>query len=164
VKVGDIEIRLASVEDADAIAALLYESFLEYEMLYTPKGFQATAPGSDAVQQRMNEGPVWIASLYEKVVGSVAVLAESEDSLYIRGMAVLPSARGKAIGKTMLTQVEDYARKHGFKRMFLSTTPFLDRAIALYEHFGFCRTADGSHDLFGTPLFTMEKSVSSATN
>jgi GNAT superfamily N-acetyltransferase len=163
-KANDIEIRLAVPADATDIAALLLDSFLEYEMLYTPEGFRATTADPDMVQQRMNEGPVWIAFLDERIVGTVAIVAEHADSLYIRGMAVLPSARGKAIGKTMLTQVEDYARKYGFKRMFLSTTPFLDRAIALYEHFGFCRTADGSHDLFGTPLFTMEKSVSSATN
>ena len=44
--------------------------------------------------------------------------------------------------------------------MFLSTTPFLESAIRLYEKFGFQRTSDGPLDLFGTPLFTMQKSLS----
>jgi hypothetical protein len=39
----------------------------------------------------------------------------------------------------------------------LSTTPFLDAAIALYERCGFRRTAGGPLELAGTPLFTMEK-------
>ncbi len=43
--------------------------------------------------------------------------------------------------------------------MFLSTTPFLHSAIRLYERFGYRRTDDGMNDLFGTPLFTMEKSA-----
>jgi ribosomal protein S18 acetylase RimI-like enzyme len=41
--------------------------------------------------------------------------------------------------------------------MFLSTTPFLIGAISLYERAGFRRTGEGPHDLFGTPLFSMEK-------
>ncbi|HEV8659305.1 MAG TPA: hypothetical protein VGS96_11840 [Thermoanaerobaculia bacterium] len=41
--------------------------------------------------------------------------------------------------------------------LVLSTTPFLDRAIALYERCGFRRTDEPPHDRFGTPLFTMRK-------
>jgi hypothetical protein len=41
--------------------------------------------------------------------------------------------------------------------MVLSTTPFLTAAISLYERFGFSRSIDGPHDLYGTPLFTMVK-------
>ena len=45
----------------------------------------------------------------------------------------------------------------GFQRMFLSTTPFLLAAVRLYEQFGFQPTDAGPRELFGTPLFTMEK-------
>jgi len=51
-------------------------------------------------------------------------------------------------------------RERGCKRLYLSTTPFLHSAIRLYERCGFRRTDEGPHDLFGTPLFTMEKGVS----
>ena len=44
----------------------------------------------------------------------------------------------------------------------MSTNPFLDSAICLYEAFGFRRVNDGTHDLFGPPLFTMEKTVALA--
>ena len=66
-------------------------------------------------------------------------------------------ARGERIGALLLTHVEEFARTEGCSRLFLSTTPFLDRAIRLYERFGFRRTLEGPHELFGTPLFTMEK-------
>jgi GNAT superfamily N-acetyltransferase len=80
------------------------------------------------------------------------------ESLYVRGMAALPSARGRQIGKLLVDSVQDFATARGCQRLFLSTTPFLSRAIALYERLGFVRTAEGPHDLFGTPLFTMERS------
>lgn len=56
-----------------------------------------------------------------------------------------------------MDSVQDFAAAQECKRLYLSTTPFLTRAIALYERLGFVRTDAGPHDLYGTPLFTMEK-------
>jgi hypothetical protein len=47
------------------------------------------------------------------------------------------------------------------KQLFLSTAPFLTRAISLYEQFGFLRSNEGPHTLFGTPIFTMRKVLNS---
>jgi ribosomal protein S18 acetylase RimI-like enzyme len=90
------------------------------------------------------------------IVGTVGAVPVDED-LYIRGMAIVPAARGRKIGEMLLRQVESFAFAHGYKRLLLSTTPFLTRAIRLYEHFGFRRSSDEPSDLFGTPLFTMIK-------
>ena len=154
--IPNITIRFGTARDARAIASLLLESFVEYEPLYTPEGFAATAITSEQIIARMGEGPVWVAVRGEKIVGTVSVVAKA-GSLYIGGMAVLPTARGERIGALLLTNVEEFARTEGFSRLSLSTTPFLDRAINLYERFGFRPTLEGPHDLFGTPLFTMAK-------
>jgi putative acetyltransferase len=155
--IPNITIRFATTSEAHAIAALLFESFVEYELLYTPEGFAATAITSEQIIARMGEGPIWVAVRGEEIVGTVSVVANA-GSLYIRGMAVLPAARGERIGELLLTHVEEFARAEEFSHLFLSTTPFLDRAIRLYERFGFRRTLDGPDELFGTPLFTLEKS------
>src|SRR5712692_5138883 len=154
--ITNITTRFATTDDAEAIASLLFDSFVEYETLYTPEGFGATAITNDQIVARMREGPVWIAVRDEEIVGTVSVVAKAE-SLYLRGMAVLPAARGERIGALLLTHIEEFARTEGVSRLFLSTTPFLDRAIRLYERFGFRRTSEGPHELFGTPLFTMER-------
>jgi ribosomal protein S18 acetylase RimI-like enzyme len=137
----------------------LSASFAEYRPLYTPDGYAATAITSEQVAERIVEGPVWVALSDEMVVGTVSVVARNA-SLYVRGMAVRPTARGQRIGELLLAQVEEFTGAEGFRRLFLSTTPFLDRAIRLYERLGFQRTDERSHDLFGTPLFTMEKFLS----
>jgi len=77
------------------------------------------------------------------------------EGLYIRGMAVDPAARGKGIGRELLDCAEKFAVQNCCERLFLSTTPFLSRAIKLYERYGFQRTSVGPDNLFGTPLFTM---------
>jgi N-acetylglutamate synthase-like GNAT family acetyltransferase len=155
-----LQIRRAVAEDAPAIASVLYESFVEYKPSYTPKGFAATTPSADEVQRRMSEGPVWVILLDQAIVGTVAVVPKGE-SLYVRGMAVLPDARGQKIGEILLAHIENFATARGVKHLYLSTTPFLDAAIRLYERFGFQRNTDGPHDLFGTPIFTMAKELSS---
>jgi putative acetyltransferase len=153
-----IQIRLAIPDEAASIAWVLHQAFVEYESLYTATAFAITTPTPVEIEQRWNEGPIWLALKNGRLVGTVAAVAKG-DALYIRSMAVVPSARGQGIGKILLTEVERFARASGFQRMLLSTTPFLDGAIHLYERFGFERTPDGPHDSAGTPLFTMEKKL-----
>jgi putative acetyltransferase len=154
-----VRIRGAVPEDAPSIASVLLESFMEYKALYTREGFDATTPLSAQVQSRMEEGPVWVAlDDDDAVVGTVSVVPKGE-SLYVRGMAIVPAARGRRIGESLLMRVESFAFERGFKRMFLSTTPFLGRAIQLYERYGFRRSVEGPDNIYGTPLFTMEKLV-----
>lgn len=152
----NFQIRRAVAADARAIASLLNKAFVEYQSLYTPGGFAATALTPEQVVMRINEGPVWIVLGDELVLGTGAAIQKGE-ALYIRGMAVAPEARGAGIGELLLREIERFANETGVSRLFLSTTPFLTRAIKLYERWGFQRTTDGPHDLFGTPLFTMEK-------
>lgn len=156
--VEQIQIRSAQFEDCAAIADVLRESFAEFKPLYTAEGFAATTPGAEQIHARMEEGPVWVALHRGVIIGAVAAVKKSE-SVYVRGMAVLPSARGLGTGNRLLEQVESWAADENIARIFLSTTPFLDAAIRLYEKSGFRRTAEGPHDLFGTPLFTMEKVI-----
>ncbi|MGH9427851.1 MAG: GNAT family N-acetyltransferase, partial [Terriglobia bacterium] len=54
-------------------------------------------PTSEQVQSRMMEGPVWIALHNDAVVGTASAVARGE-ALYIRSMAILPTARGQGIG------------------------------------------------------------------
>jgi len=147
-----IEISRATADEAASIAAALHQAFAEYRSLYTAEAFAITTPTPTEIEQRWNEGPIWSVVKDGRLVGTVAAVAKG-DALYIRSMAVVP------IGKMLLVEVERFARAGGFQRMLLSTTPFLDDAIRLYQRFGFERIREGPHHLAGTPLFTMEKAV-----
>lgn len=157
-----IQIRLAGPQDAEAISRILHDSFVEFESQYTPEGFAATTPQPEEILIRMKEGPVWIAHDVGTPVGTVAAVAKP-DSLYMRGMAVLPPARGSRAATELLAQVEHWAAQRDRGRIILTTTPFLHAAIRFYGKHGFRRTAQGPLDLFGTPLFAMEKKLASTT-
>lgn len=151
-----IEIRLSESSEAEHVAAVLRESFAEYEALYTPQGFAATTPAVEQVLSRFKEGPVWVAVVGGQIVGTVSAVPHP-DHLYIRGMAVLPIARGRRAGDLLLEEVERFAALSNRSCLVLNTTPFLISAIRLYQRHGFRRTGEGVQDLFGTPLFTMQK-------
>ena len=155
-KAPNLQIRLACPSEAAKVAEVLLEAFREFKALYTDPGFAATTPTAQQVLERFQEGPVWVAVNNGSIVGTVAAVKKG-DSAYIRSMAVLPASRGSGSGSRLLEELQRWAAAEGLGRLFLSTTPFLDSAIRLYEKFGFRRTSDGPHDLFGTPLFSMEK-------
>ena len=156
---ASVRIRRAEPEDANEVARVLRESFLEYQNRYTPEGYTATTPGEPQVRSRMEEGPTWVALLGDVIIGTASVVQEDAGLVYVRGMAVLPAARGQGVGKLLLRKIEDFAVRNGSTGLLLCTTPFLDSAIRLYERFGFVRTPDGPHDFFGTPLFSMAKAL-----
>jgi putative acetyltransferase len=153
-----VHIRKADIEAASVIASLLRQAFTEYESLYTRAAFAATTPTASQIEARWHEGPVWVTIQNDNIIGTVAAVPKSS-GLYIRSMAVLPAARGQGIAGKLLKEIENFAIDHDYKRLFLSTTPFLHRAIRLYDQFGFLRTSAGPHELHGTTLFTMEKSL-----
>ncbi len=113
---SSVQIRLAVPEDASSIASVLHNAFIEYKPLYTREGFIATTPVAAEVKNRIDEGPVWVVSDNDAIVGTVSVVPKGE-SLYVRGMAVVPAARGGRIGELLLRQVEDFAAERGFKRL-----------------------------------------------
>ena len=124
--------------------------------MYTDGGYRATVITPPEIIDRLNEGPTWVAATTDELIGTVSALI-TPDGLYVRSMAVLPTAQSRGIAGALLRAVEDFARQRGLTRLHLSTTPFLHAAIRVYERAGFHRTPGGPPDLLGTPLFSMTR-------
>ena len=152
-------IRRATRDDAGDISAVLRTAFAEYRHLYTAGGYAATTPTESAVVDRLAEGPVWVALDETGVTVGTASVRSGPDGVYLRGMAVDPTARGQGVGRALLETAEAHARAADAGRVWLHTTPFLDDAIALYRAAGFVDVTDGASDVAGTPLIAMEKSM-----
>jgi ribosomal protein S18 acetylase RimI-like enzyme len=151
-----VQIHRATISDMEAVAAVLRDAFLEFKSLYTEVAYAETTPDPHTLCRRLDEGPIWVARLRGKIVGTISAV-EKPNGIYVRSTAVLRSARGSRIAKMLLEEVESFAVSCRAERLFLSTTPFLRAAIHLYEDFGFRRTSEPPHELFNTSLFTMEK-------
>ena len=97
---SDEELRLARPSDAAAIAAVLAEAFAPFQPLYTPGGYAATTPDAELIAQRFAEGPIWVIARGGRVVATVSAVPKGQ-ALYLRSLAVSPSARGQRLGERL---------------------------------------------------------------
>jgi GNAT superfamily N-acetyltransferase len=156
-RVSELELRLAKPGDEEIIASLIFEAFSPFRDQYTPDAFDYTSASVETIRGRFVEGPIWLAYEGDEAVGTVSGLPE-EERLYIRSMAVKPSAQKKRIGQTLLDALEEYARNAGFERLYLYTTFVLPAARPLYEKNGFYIVRETApKEWFGMGGIEMEK-------
>jgi GNAT superfamily N-acetyltransferase len=91
--------------------------------------------------RRFNEARdgFWVASVEEKIVGSIAIDGLHRDSqgAHLRWFVVAPENQGQGIGKMLLEEAVEFCRKTRFTKVYLWTFSGLDPARHLYEKFGF---------------------------
>ena len=135
-KASVLEIRLAGPDDSETIAGLIHAAFAPFESEYTPDAFAYTTPKADVIRPRFGEGPIWIAEVDGKAVGTVSGMRDG-DRFYIRSMAINPTAQRGGIGQRLLDTFDAYARENGFEKIYLYTTLVLPGAKHMYEKNGF---------------------------
>jgi GNAT superfamily N-acetyltransferase len=153
-----LAVRTALPEECGTVASILAEAFEPYRSQYTPAAFQATTLSADQVRTRLEEGPVWLAFLTGVPVGTLSAMYRS-GSLYLRSLAVVPTAQRIGVARALIAEAEGFARSAGIGHMWLTTTPFLTGATELYKRAGFRPSPHPIEPLFGTALLRLEKGV-----
>lgn len=82
-------------------------------------------------------GGVFFALLNKQVIGTVAVLRQSDRVFEIAKMAVTARYRGRGVGTKLLDAATEFARKRGAESIVLFTSPKLEAANELYTKRGF---------------------------
>jgi DNA-binding MarR family transcriptional regulator/GNAT superfamily N-acetyltransferase len=94
----------------------------------------------------------WIAEVDGARAGCVFCVKETEDIARLRLLLVEPSARGQGIGKRLVTECVDFARRTGYSQVTLWTNDVLLSARRIYEAAGFQLVKEGPHHSFGKDL------------
>ncbi|MBI5302289.1 MAG: GNAT family N-acetyltransferase [Chloroflexi bacterium] len=81
-----------------------------------------------------------------EIVGTGALIAESENTGRIVRMSVSRMCRREGIGRALVKHLLDVARQEGFIQVRVSTEPDWQDAIGLYKH---CDFTEYKHDEIG---------------
>ena len=157
---GPVHVRAARADDRPAIVALNVE-LQDFERVLRPSRRPGTEMALDytrGVEKRLaslgDRGAMFVAELDGVVVGFCVVLAASDDleterdEVLISDLVVTEGARGRGVGRALVTAGERFCRGLGIRRLVVSAIIENDDAVATYERLGFRQA-----------LVTLEKSV-----
>ncbi|MFQ6082731.1 MAG: GNAT family N-acetyltransferase [Candidatus Aminicenantia bacterium] len=151
-------IRPGRVKEAAEVSCLMYKAFLPYRRYYTLGAFDYTILDLKKIKERVKKKLLFVVEKEGRIIGTGSY-RDDGNFFYIRSMAVDPKYQGQGVARTMLQFFENLAKEKGFKEITLETTPFLKRAITLYQTFGFRRVENSGRDFFGNIVFLMQKQL-----
>ncbi|MGI4864603.1 MAG: GNAT family N-acetyltransferase [Janthinobacterium lividum] len=100
----------------------------------------------------------FVAELNGEVLGGGGIFPTENlpaDTVELVKLYLLPTARGRGVGKALIQQCLDAARAADYARVYLETTEELTQAIPLYEKLGFTylKEALGNSGHFGCQIW-----------
>ena len=123
--------------DDPTVVALTTASLAEIDAQY---GGQPGSGAPPRVEEFLPPAGVFlVARLEGEPAGCGGVCRLDDDTAEIRRMYVVPSARGRGVGRAILDRLLDEARALGYRRIRLETGNRQLEAMRLYERAGFRR-------------------------
>ncbi len=115
---------LRSEEEREGIRRLVGRFWGEEDQLTFDRGFTVA------------ELPGYVAKVEDTIVGFVS-FAETDGAIIVVALGVLPRFQGSGVGKRLVEEVENCARRRGKERLLVSTSNDDLPALAFYQSLGF---------------------------
>ena len=121
----------------------------EYQYDTTFEAYVASGIGDFIQSFKHRKDRIWLAEVNHVLVGSIAIVGRSEREAQLRWYFVHPDHRGHGIGRKLIEQAIRFSKRAGYKTVYLWTTSQLATARHLYLAFGFKKTEEKEHRLWG---------------
>jgi GNAT superfamily N-acetyltransferase len=137
-------------DEKETVRRLLVESYQQYEHEYTnPHQWEDYLANIKASVDNPDVKKILIAKNNVNILGTLQLFESSEKayqkpelhifSPIIRLLAVHPQARGRGVAQELLKAGLHFAKSQGANKLYLHTGDKMQKAIRLYEWFGFKR-------------------------
>ena len=142
----DIIIREGRPEDAEALLAFLNIVGAETDnMTFGSEGFPFSLEDERAYLKRMHEDEHSVSMLAfcgDRIIGDASISGMSRRMSHRAelGISVLREFWSRGVGSLLLESVISYARSHGIEFISLEVRSDNERAIRLYERYGFVKS------------------------
>ena len=107
-------------------------------------------PLAEFAKSQTDRERIWIIERAPTIVGSIAIVAVSNDVAQLRWFLLHPSIREQGIGRFLMDEAMKFCREKHYTRIFLLTEKSLLAAARLYEDYGFILTEQKTHELWGS--------------
>ena len=84
-----------------------------------------------------NGGNCWIAIEDGNIIGTISLKKNTEKECEIKNFYIIKSSRGNGLGIELYNILEQFVVKNKFKKIYLSTYSFFDKAIKFYSNNNF---------------------------
>ena len=142
-------IRLATEKDLAAVRDCAQQAYARYVPLIGRK----PAPMVADFERQIAEGAVHIAINPMGEFQGYIVFFPEHDHILLESVAVLPSATGKGIGKTLIQFCEEQGRRQSLAAVHLYTNERMTENLAIYPRLGYVEVARRSEDGFKRVYF-----------
>ena len=137
---GEIKIRTIEPADNPFLASIIKNTLAEFGANHPNTVYYdaTTDTLSDVFQQ---EGSVYFVALLDgKIIGGGGIYPTEgldPDTCELVKMYLLPEARGKGLGRSLIEKCLQFAKETGYRKVYLETMPELKQALKVYAKFGF---------------------------
>lgn len=145
---GDV-IRQAIVTDEPEIRDCAEQAYARYVSLIGRK----PAPMVADLKGQIAAGEIYVAADDEGSLQGYIVFYPVEQHIFLESVAVLPSAAGRGIGKSLIGFCEGEARRRGFCAVHLYTNERMSENLAIYAQLGYAEVARRTEDGFDRVFF-----------
>ena len=104
----------------------------------------------------------YATEMNDEIVGGAGVFSTPDlpqNCCELVKLYLLPQARGKGVGKTLIEKCFNAAKEFGYITMYLETMPELNTAVSLYEQleFKYLKGPVGNSGHFGCDIWMMKE-------
>lgn len=149
---------LADNKHAHIVHKVMMQAFKEYEHATPPSS--ALSETVDSIEQALNNGEHAFISYMEDQPVAMVRFTLNEEGIYFFRLSVIPEKQGQGLAKTLIAEVENYARAQGKTVSECKVRMSVPRNIELYRSLGYVITKETmAENLNGIslPVVTMEK-------